>query len=54
MSSARPRPRRYTYFAALYKLTYWGTFFGYFLALIDFIGLGAIIQAAIHPAKPHP
>jgi RING finger protein 121 len=59
LASAKPlakhTPRRvYTYFTMIYKFTYFMTFFGYFLALIDFIGLGVIIQALLHDRKAHP
>mmetsp|Transcript_28936 Transcript_28936/g.75890 ORF Transcript_28936/g.75890 Transcript_28936/m.75890 type:complete len:381 (-) Transcript_28936:962-2104(-) len=48
-------PRRvYTYFMATYKASYIVTFFGYFLAMLDFVGLGVIIQALIHDRKAHP
>jgi hypothetical protein len=32
---------------ALYKASYMTTFFGYFLALLDFVGLGVIIQVGM-------
>ena len=38
----------------VYKASYFTTFFGYFLALLDFVGLGVIIQALIHDRKAHP
>jgi hypothetical protein len=45
--AARNPARRYTYFMALYKASYMTTFFGYFLALLDFVGLGVIIQVGM-------
>eukprot|EP00040_Diaphanoeca_grandis_P012506 m.63428 g.63428 ORF g.63428 m.63428 type:complete len:369 (+) comp23278_c0_seq1:102-1208(+) len=52
---ANSTPRRvYTYFTVIYKFTYFMTFFGYFLALIDFVGLGVVIQALLHDRKAHP
>lgn len=52
---AKHTPRRvYTYFTMIYKFTYFITFFGYFLALIDFLGVGVILQAMIHDRKAHP
>eukprot|EP00041_Stephanoeca_diplocostata_P034370 m.1169533 g.1169533 ORF g.1169533 m.1169533 type:complete len:473 (-) comp24509_c1_seq11:3513-4931(-) len=48
-------PRRvYTFFTAIYKSSYIITFTGYFLALLDFVGLGVIIQAMLHDRKAHP
>ena len=39
----------------LYKITYFATFGGYGLALLDFLGLGVLIQVTFHPqTDPHP
>ena len=47
-------PRRvYTYFTVLYKLCYFVTFTGYFMALADFLGIGVLIQA-LFTTKKHP
>jgi len=53
---AQTTPRSvYTYFTVLYKLTYFATFGGYGLALLDFLGLGVLIQITFHPqTDPHP
>jgi len=52
MDTGTPR-RVYTYFTVLYKLSYFTTFTGYFMALADFLGVGVIIQA-LFTTKKHP
>ena len=37
-----------------HQSSYFLTFFGYSLALVDFLGLGVIIQVMLHDRKAHP